>query len=324
MGLREAYTLALRLERERPRMAQSGYRVYWMTASRFACKDLVAEPSSFLVAGRHTNCSVVLEDDPTIALRHLLVRSGCLDDGCPTLNVFDLETHQGFELSDGTSQRAISATGPIALRVGAYAIVALPSGMRLPEELPDPACERPRPVLPAAPISPYRGPANRAVEPSAPLSRITLLPAAFALSQRASFRPAVQAAWARASSTGPLPPSESVGTSGGSGFEVVLSAGTGGAAGVCFSKEDLEHGVLLGRSPKCVDAGLRPILNMGISRVHLLLLRERGECFAYDLASTQGTYQGGRLSRYTRLLDEGTELCLGTVAGIDLRWRAVV
>jgi hypothetical protein len=305
IGLQDAYKLALRLERERAPMAQPGYRLFWMTASRFACRDVVADPSSFLVAGRHTVCNVVLADDPTIALRHLLVRSGCLDDGCPTLNVLDLQTLQGFELSDGTSQRAIYATGPIALRVGAYAIVALPSGVRLPEELPDAVCERPRPIVPG--VGPYRGIANRVVEPQAPMSRITLLPKAFVLSERPSFQPGMGAR----------------GTTGGSVFEVVLSASTG-SAGVFFSKEDLEHGVLLGRSDKCVDAGLRPILNMGISRVHLLLLRERGECFAYDLASTQGTYVAGHPSRWTKLLDEGTRLSLGSVAGIELRWRAVL
>jgi hypothetical protein len=305
IGLREAYALAMRLERERAAMAVPGYRLYWMTASRFACRDVVADPSSFLIAGRHTCAPVVLADDPTIALRHLLVRSGCTDDGCPTLSLLDLRTHQGFELSDGSAQRAIFATGPIALRVGAYSIVALPSGARLPEELPHPVCDR-RPLAAAAPRPaeaqrPGQGPYRDLAR-----SRITLLPAACILSQRESFRP------------GPSGP----GTIGGSVFEVVLR-GERGTAAVFFSKEELGNGVLLGRDPKCIDAGLRPLLTIGISRVHLLLLREGGQCHAYDLASTQGTYQAGTYARHVKLEDEGTVLSLGQAANIELGWRAL-
>jgi hypothetical protein len=307
MPLGAAYALAVRLERDRAPMPAPGYRLYWMTATRFACRDVVANTASYLVAGRHSVCDVVLDDDPTIALRHLLVRSACLDDGCATLSILDLHTLEGFELSDGTAQRAISSKGPVALRVGAYAIVALPSGTNLPRELPEPVCERPRPVVKSAvPGGPYRVAERPALVADGPPSRITLLPSVSAISERSSFRPV----------------GSSAGQPGGALFEVVLRAATGSAA-VLFTEQDLEQGVLLGRAPKCVDAGLRSVLNMGISRVHLLLLRERQRCFAYDLASTQGTFLGGRGARYTELSDEGTTLTLGAVTKIELYWRAI-
>jgi len=105
-------------------------------------------------------------------------------------------------------------------------------------------------------------------------------------------------------------------------YELTLSAACGQVS-VYLSKEELERGVLIGRSPKCVDAGLRAILTLGISRVHLLLHEDGPECRAYDLASTQGTYQRGRSVRLATLEDDGTKLALGTTAGIELLWRRV-
>jgi len=291
MALKDAYAFALRHERERPRLAGPGYRLYWMTAGHFAARDVLAEGPSQVVVGRHTACDAVLPDDALIALRHLLVRSTLLDDGCPRLSVLDLHSDGGFFVGDGTVQRSISAVGPIALRVGAYAVVALPSGVALPEELPVPVCEHADGRPPARP------------HPFA-MSRVTLMLRPAMLSDRPT------AAVVRA---GPRPSRD---------YELTLSAACGQVT-VYLSNDELERGVLVGRSPKCVDAGLHAILNLGISRVHLLLRKDGSECRAYDLASTQGTYQGGRSVRLAALEDDGTKLALGTTTGIELTWRRV-
>ena len=138
----DAYAMAIAIDRARAPQRGPGHRIYWMTGTMFGSRDVAATRSGYQVLGRHTQCDAVLCEDPAIALRHLLVRSFCLDDGLPMLSVMDLRSHEGFELSDGTLQRSILATGAVVLRVGVYAMVALPSGEALAPSLPIPTCTR--------------------------------------------------------------------------------------------------------------------------------------------------------------------------------------
>ena len=161
-----AYRLALAADKERE--PALGYRLYWLSATEFASFDVPLDRDAFTIVGRHDQCDVVLEDDPTIALRHLLVRASRLDDGAPRLSVLDLHTDIGFEVA-GAPERSISATGPIVFRVGAYAIVALPGGEPMPAALPEPVCSR------AQSGRPYR-------EPGCPAA-IALLPRALELGE---------------------------------------------------------------------------------------------------------------------------------------------
>ena len=206
-----AYRLALSADAGRERGV--GYRLYWLSSSDFASYDVPVDPEAFLVVGRHDKCDVVLEGDPTVALRHLLVRAQLLDDGCPRLSVLDLSTDIGFQVAGGPSERSISATGPIVFRVGAFAIVALPQGEAAPPTLPEPSCSR------ADVAHPYR-------QPGIP-AEITFLPRALELG-------------------------ESVVDATGPGYTLGLR-GDRGTALVHLSPQDLETGVLVGRAPKCRD-----------------------------------------------------------------------
>ena len=114
----------------------------------------------------------------------------------------------------------------------------------------------------------------------------------------------------------------------GEGYEVILeSRARGGVpltAGVRLTKADLEHGVLIGRADKCVDEGLRSILGASVSRVHVLLIREKGACHLYDCASLVGTYANGQRVRCLPLDDGGTTAQLASSsAGVTLHWRAL-
>ena len=160
--LEAAYAAAAAAERARFDTSQAIYRLYWMARGKFGSIDLYDDPA-FVVIGRHELCDVVLDGDPTIALRHLLLRAARLDDGAPRLSVLDLHTTIGFELDTGRRESSMVATGVVAFRVGAYAIVAIPRGERIPEEL------RPHRHSP----NPYREP---------PPSRVTSLPRARELS----------------------------------------------------------------------------------------------------------------------------------------------
>ena len=97
----------------------------------------------------------------------------------------------------------------------------------------------------------------------------------------------------------------------------------GQRVGVRLSASDLEHGVLIGRSEKCVDASLLAVLGGTISRVHVLLIREEGCCHLYDVASLVGTFAHGARVRCLHLPDEGASAHLASRGGVTLHWRAL-
>jgi hypothetical protein len=276
VDLRQAYTFARGIARIQPDAAgqqRPGHRIVWVRQTSFACRTLVASDDAFAVVGRHTQCNVVLPDDPFVALRHVLVRSIALPAGGVALRVLDLHTGAGFVLPDGSRRTSIFAEGPIAIAIGEYALVALPTETKddeLPGEMPAPVVDTPPAVheqlqVLAQAMSPYRmnaRPVNR-------LSRITLMPSPVMVGE-------------------PLPPSLGRLANGGE-FAITL-ARAGRSATVSVSEQDLACGVVIGRSEKCHSEMLRRITTENTSRVHVLVLREGPVVNAYDLASTHGTY----------------------------------
>src|SRR5205823_834066 len=83
VNLREAYGFARGIARIQPNAPQNraGHRLVWVRGTSFACTSLIASEEAFAVVGRHTQCGVVLPDDPCVALRHVLVRSIALPAG---------------------------------------------------------------------------------------------------------------------------------------------------------------------------------------------------------------------------------------------------
>lgn len=296
VDLRQAYGFARGIARIQPRNAHlgPGHRLVWVRRASFACATLVAADDAFAVVGRHTQCGVVLPDDPFVALRHVLVRSIALPSGGVALRMLDLHTGIGFVLPDGSCRTAILAEGPIAVALGEYALVALPTeskGDELPGEMPPPVVDMPSAVRDqlqalAVAISPYRvnaRPANR-------MSRITLMPSPVMVGE-------------------PLPPNLDRLASGGR-HALTLARGDRSAT-VMITEEDLARGVVIGRSEKCHTEMLRRITDENTSRVHLLVLREGANVHAYDLASTQGTFVNGTPTRRVTLSIGGVSVTLG-------------
>jgi hypothetical protein len=291
-----------------------------------------ATPDGYVVIGRHTQCDVVIDDERAVSLRHVLVRCTSTDDGEPILSVLDLRTNECFELSDGTKQHSIAATGPLVFRIGIHAIVALPSSGGYPDHLPMPHVDReyarsltppdrpkvimqdavqPSPPAPAPgsrPQSQLYGPPSRAV------SRITLMPMSVDLSQRRSVWPGEPAPFSAVPGGAPYL------------YEIALEphGNSRRRAIVRLTGADLDHGVLIGRADKCVDEGLRAILSENISRVHVLLVRDKGVCRLYDIASMNGTYVGNGKVRCIPLADEGTTVTLLRAGGATLTWKSLV
>lgn len=318
----DAYEIAVAADRARRPQVDTGYRLYWMRQGFLASHEIVARPDAYVVVGRHTQCDVVIDDERTVSLRHALVRCTSTDDGAPVLSVVDLKTNEGFELSDGTKQHSIAATGPVVFRIGVHSIVALPSTGTIPDHLPMPIVDRvvqPAKPAPGGPQVVMQSALPPRAQPqshlhSRPVSRITLMPMTGDLAERRSVWPGEPAPFSA------LP--------GGEPYLYEISLEPHGSARrraiVRLTGADLDQGLLIGRADKCVDEGLRAILSGGISRVHVLLVRERGVCRLYDVASMNGTYVGSERIRCIPLADEGTTVTLLRSGGATLTWRSLV
>jgi hypothetical protein len=304
LGLQIAYERVKRLHAERAApFGMTGYRVFWVLGEHIGSLDLPAHDASYLVMGRHTQCDVVLAADPTIALRHLLVRAQLLDDGAVGLRILDLNTTLAFHVDDGGPCRSIFAMGPIAVRLGPYAVVGMPIDAHgISADLPKPEVARAMSVPMRSTGGPYRNPANRAPGVFRS-SHVTLLPSSAFL--------------------------EDIPASGGDGGRararpegygrITVDRGTR-IAGIEVTEHELDAGVLIGRADKCRDDGLRAVLDISISRAHVLLLRERGVVTAFDLASTQGTYVYGVRVRRAILADSGAAVAMGNLQNVRLHW----
>lgn len=288
--LEEAYA---RVRARHMAMPQHGYRLYWVQGIAMGSFDLPLRQDGYAIVGRHTHCDLCLEGEPTMANRHLLLRVQRLTDQSIALRIMDLQSSLGFFLAGDEKMRSIFATGPISFRIGGYAFVAVPSDVDLPDEPPRSLLEQaeaPPPSLPAG--APYRVPAERR---SGAISRITMLPAPPLLSD--------------------LEPARA-------GQRRITLVRENRRASVDLTDEQLDVGVLLGRADKCLDAGLRFVLNECVSRVHALLWREGGAYYAFDTGSTNGMLHDGKLVRRIRLPDEGTVFTLSRHLPVHVYWHA--
>jgi hypothetical protein len=258
-------------------------RLVWWRGNELGWRDLRADPNAYVVIGRHTQCDLVLPADPAVALRHLLVRATTLDDGTPALRVLDLRTGLGFFLDDDVERRSLVATGVLAMRVGRYALVALPANVELPER-------RPAPEILESTRPPVRGTSTGGFRTS-----VTNLPPAPRLDDIAR---------------GAASPGRS---------RVTLHRGEEWAS-IDLPDTALDAGVLVGRADRC-ETRLRTVMTESISRVHLLLLRERGAVHAFDAASMQGTWLDEERVRRVRLPDQGCTLRLASKDPVTLEWH---
>jgi hypothetical protein len=301
--LDEAYARARALQV--PPMTAPGYRLVWWRGREIGWHDLVAHPAAYAVVGRHTQCDVVLPTDPGVALRHVLVRSTTLADGAVAVRLLDLHTQHGFHLDEDAERRALAAVGPLAVRIGRYVIVALPSGAVLPETRPRSvivdAPRLPSTACPEGERSPWGPPARSGSDSGsgagrlARITHVTTLPPAPLLEE--------------------LPYRAPMG-----GFARVTLRNGAATATVDLPPSALDAGVLVGRADKC-ETQLRPALTASISRVHVLLLREQGVVHAFDVASTQGMYCAEGRIRRVELGDERM-LHLATKDPVMLYWQA--
>jgi hypothetical protein len=253
--------------------------------------------SEFVVVGRHDRCDLSLHRDPTLSLRHAVI-GACAAGGEMRLRFLDLHSGLGFHTEDGQRCEALSAHGAMFVRMGSYHLFLLPTGSLAP--LPwGSSAEETWKMIPdriyrdfrVAPRHPEMA-ALRA-DPSRPQSIITRI-----IDPPGMLRPLRPALGDR----GPR-------------VARIELASQSGQERFSLHEAELERGLLVGRYERC-QLGAS---DDKMSRVHLLIIRDGGQTWAIDTASTNGTRVIGESMRRIALR-EGTVLELGK--HITLRWCA--
>lgn len=278
-----------------PRLETPGYTLLWTNGRDEGFFPLYAGAAHYAIIGRHSQSDVVLGEDQTLSLRHILAKAIILEDRSVALRLLDLKAAVPFCLEDGEPRRSVVVHGPMLFRLGDYVLGAVPHD---PAERSAHGCgpyrqpDRPRIVeSQRVPTCAGRKPGRQTL--------ITILPAAPSLHEAAvSSAPDALA-----------------------GQKITLSRGYDTAT-INLSDFALESGVLIGRAPRCVEGGLHSLLNLSVSRVHLMILRDGARDIAFDLCSTQGTFLMERRVREVPLPSTGTTLTLAQNNPIDLWWHA--
>ncbi len=97
--------------------------------------QLPNDPVKPLVIGRHQHADIVLQSDPKLSLRHVLLLLKIDGSGQPTIRALDLRTPTGMKDQSGIEHYSIAANGPVVLRVANSALFIVPT-MAPSETLP--------------------------------------------------------------------------------------------------------------------------------------------------------------------------------------------
>jgi hypothetical protein len=240
-------------------------------------------------------CGLQLSSE-AVCLRHLTVyaRSGA-PGAPPAIRLWDLNTQQPFLTEDGTSNVAVLAQGLLYAAVDEYALLFVPTRGSAVRSWPEDAEEAwarlpPRQFIDQRPSSTARRqvpPPRVAGQP--PSARIIRLGPPLPLSGQG--RP--ESAWG-----------------------VLRLVGAGQREEHYISLSRLEQGVLLGRYERC--GIVLAADGLGLSRVHLLLVRMGEEVLAIDTSSSNGTWRGP-VEVQTTALEDSDSLELGE--SLLLHWR---
>ena len=270
--------------------SERGYRVFWLERGVLRHRDLVAAEHGFAILGRHSRAHVRLLDDPTVALRHAILRAERKDDGGVCLRMTDLLAPIGTCIEGDPEPRfSFVAEGEVCARLGRHAFCAVPFDgcAPLPPEggpgRAGPAAhldaddiddsedgdDRDDPEASAGPAASHREvsehvPRGRSGEERELLAlhRTTIVP--LLRPQHVESLPAPR---------GPL-------------AARVTLLGDRGRLTLPLDAEQLERAVILGRYERCA-AGSQ-VFSTHVSRMHVALRRVAGGVEAIDLASTQG------------------------------------
>jgi len=260
--------------------------------------QITLEPGRVLTIGRHTQCGLRLPQRD-VSLRHLVA---LVTDGATRL--WDLKSGQPFRTEDGAACAAVIAEGPLFVTVGSYVVMFVPKRAVGAGIWPDTASAGWDALVPRQFLDRRDAPPPGERTPRAPswsredsvaarsISRVTRVGAPALLGAEAVLRGPV---WAE-----------------------LAVEDDAGVAKHKLSAEQVDRGVLLGRSSRC-QVGLDT--DDTLSRVHILVVRVGDEVWAIDTASTNGTSRNGASIEAVVLRDRDA-LQLASVA--TMHWKRLV
>lgn len=292
---------------------ERGHRVLWTEGSALRFRDVVHDPRGYAVLGRHRRAHIRLLGDPTIALRHFVLRAGRAADGEPALHVRDLLAPVPLFVDDEQVPRyACSIRGSFSARIGGHVICALPFD----------GC---------APLPPGGGPgrgdrsdeededddgdddeARVESEPDEERARRELRGGGDR-GAASRWRPARSAGevdvCTRTTDLGSL-----VDAARPRAYVALELIGRKGRVTRVLGAEPLDGLVILGRYPRCLEGAA--LFSENVSRMHVALTRSGDALEVLDLASTQGVWVDGARAR-RGLAGDGSTIAL-TDAGDEL------
>ncbi len=263
------------------------------------------------VIGRHTRCSVVLRDDPSVSLRHLaliLHPSGIASESGrrrTRFHLVDLRTRLGFRDENGERLEALVSEGPVFVQCGCYALFLLVTGpdARWPEsaelawqEIPDRVYVDRR-----SGAAPEHLPSERLL--SKRQHSVFQVSGVTSAAEEVSMVTLVE---------GPERPKQLLADSTDEPLGTLDVRAGHQLQKFVVGIRAAGTGILLGCYSRCDSECLSLLRNRHISRVHLLLLRVDEQLYVLDMASTNGTFLDGRVddSMRVRQLALNAETCL--------------
>ncbi len=257
-----------------------------------------------ILVGRHPSCQLALGSDPSVSLRHLIVRIYHRPHKKAVVKVLDLHSETGFQDESGTTVTALKCEGAFFIKVGQYAIFAFDNDAPLRTEDPAEAWQN----LPAREIIDMRAEeeAERPPPPKPDVNpRLRLV--------HTGERPITFVTRV----VGPLHLGR-VSRHDERALGFLFITGKGLDMSIPLSAAALARGVLIGRYLRC-DIGYDAIpFSANISRIHLVLLLDETGFWAIDAASSNGCYHQGT-PFHSMLIEEGTDISLANE--YMLRWR---
>lgn len=251
-----------------------------------------------LSVGRHDHADIIIEQDPSLSLRHALVILSRDAKGDPFVRVIDLRSVFGVKSPDDTRHLSLAANGPVALRLADTALFILPM-CTLSEE------ERTR--LPVttfdALVWPQASPFVPTVEPEIQLER---------LSRSTSETTSISMITAFPSEGGMKRPVDS---------EAGRLKLTTGSHTYRFAVDPqlLRAGLLVGRYDRCDINADNIEMPENVSRVHALLISLDARAYIIDTGSSNGIVLDDAFHK-ALLLPEDRPVTLELGEEMTLKW----
>jgi len=233
---------------------------------------------------------IVPSQHDSVSLRHVAVLVRQTTEGAVETQVLDLATDHGFEDEEGNLQHSVTSNGSMFLRVGTVNLLLLTTPAPFSgEETAEEAYTKipPRVIVDAVDKGDSPPPARQRHEPQTFDVRDAPTMVRTRPGPRLDFDALCDA------DESPV---------------AVLSMGASDAPRVCtVGAEALDRGFLFGRYARCHLQAVEDLSTLGISRVHLLIIRSAGHMIAVDTASSNGVCVN-RESTRVRALESGDEL----------------